>query len=85
MEKEGTRINEIDGKRSSTAGFILVLIFLLLEYGRPQDLFPAMAILHLPMIIQVLLLVALFVKGKLFRFEGIQSKIFLGLKYVTHS
>lgn len=79
MEKEGTRINEIDGKRSYTAGFILVLIYLLLEYGRPQDLFPSMAVLHLPMIIQVLLLVALFVKGKLFKFEKIQSKLFLGL------
>lgn len=59
--------------------FLLVLIFLFFDYGRPQSLIPALAILHIPMFIQILLGLTLLFKNKLFNIQNIQTKYFITL------
>jgi len=56
--------------------FYLTLLYLALEYGRPQDLIPALQPLHLPAIVIVSLLVSLLQHGRLRLGEG-RSKLFI--------
>ncbi len=56
----------------------LLLFYLLLEYGRPQDQVPFLSSLHIPAVTVVLLLLSVLFSGK-FRLKGIQTILFLGL------
>jgi O-antigen ligase len=47
------------------APFYLTLVYLMLEYGRPQEIIPGLGALHLPMIIILLLGAALVGSGRL--------------------
>jgi len=53
MEKEGV------GK----AGLFLIISYLLLDYLRPQELVPPLAALHIPMLVQALIIFSLFAVG----------------------
>ena len=64
-------------KKESLIPFSLLLFYLLLEYGRPQDQIPFLSVLHLPAITTVLLLLSILVSGTL-RLEGKQAVLFLG-------
>jgi O-antigen ligase len=59
--------------------FLLLLLFLFFDYGRPQTWLPALGSLHIPMFIQILLFASLVFKNKLFNLKNIQSKLFVGL------
>jgi len=65
-------------RKESLIPFSLLLFYLLLEYGRPQDQVPFLSVLHLPAITIVLLLLSILVSGKL-RLKGKQAVLFLGL------
>jgi len=67
----------IDNKKSLIP-FSLLLFYLLLEYGRPQDQIPFLSVLHLPAITIVLLLLSILSSGNL-RLKGKQAVLFLGL------
>lgn len=55
----------------------LTVLYLALEYGRPQDSFPGVGSLHLPAIITVSLGFALVTSGHV-RLSDIQTKLFMG-------
>jgi O-antigen ligase len=57
--------------------FYLTVGYLLLELGRPQDLVPALAPLHLPGAVSVLLMVALVLSGKI-DLSDKQTRWFIG-------
>jgi len=59
--------------------FILVLVFLFFDYGRPQNLVPGLGSLHIPMFIQILLGLTLVSRNKLFNIQNIQTKCFIAL------
>ena len=65
-------------RKEARIPFALLLFYLLLEYGRPQDQVPILSSLHLPAITIVLLLIAVFLSGK-FRLREKQTILFLGL------
>ena len=44
--------------------FYLTIAYLLLEFGRPQDLVPVLSLLHLPGLVSALLLLALILSGR---------------------
>ena len=44
--------------------FYLTVAYLLLEFGRPQDLVPVLSLLHLPGLVSALLLLALILSGR---------------------
>ena len=46
--------------------FYLVVLYLFFEFGRPQTLIPGIAALHLPALIIVLIMLSLFVSGKIY-------------------
>jgi O-antigen ligase len=65
-------------RKDARIPFSLLLFYLLLEYGRPQDQIPYLSALHLPAITIVLLLLSVLFSGK-FRIKGTQMFLFLGL------
>jgi O-antigen ligase len=73
----GARV--LDLKRKDAAlPFFLLLFYLFLEYGRPQDQFHFISVLRLPAITVTLLLLSIILYGKL-RLEGKQTVLFLVL------
>jgi len=65
-------------KKESLIPLFLLLIYLALEYGRPQDLLPFLRVLHLPAITIVLLALYSIIFGK-FRLKDKQTTLFLFL------
>ncbi len=48
------------GKKSGNGGLVLIILYMFLEYVRPQSLIPALSPLHIPMVVQFLIILALF-------------------------
>ena len=65
------------GKKSRFS-FYLILVYLLLEYGRPQVYLPFLSTLHLPAITIILLALSLFVSDKMMLIQK-QTILFLTL------
>lgn len=65
-------------RRAYGLPFYLTLIYLALEYGRPQASIPVLELLHLPAVITILLAFALIGSGKL-RLDNAQTKLFMAL------
>jgi O-antigen ligase len=65
--------------------FNLVLLYLLFEFGRPQGIFPALNVLHLPALVSILLILYLIRIGKI-SFSDPQTKLYLLLIFfmVSH-
>jgi O-antigen ligase len=65
-------------RKETMISFFLLLAYLFLEYGRPQELLPFLRELHLPGIAIVLLALSLVVSGNL-RLKERQAKVFMVL------
>jgi O-antigen ligase len=65
-------------KKESLVPLSLLLFYLILEYGRPQDLLPFIKVLHLPAIITILLALSIINSGKS-QFKDKQTVFFLFL------
>jgi len=65
-------------KNKSLIPLSLLLFYLVLEYGRPQDLLPFLSVLHLPAITIVLLALFSILSGNI-RFKEKQTALFLFL------
>jgi len=52
-------------KNESMFSFYMVVLYLFLEFGRPQNLIPVLAYLHLPALTIVFIMLSLFVSGKI--------------------
>lgn len=64
--------------QESKAGFYLVFVYLLLEFGRPQELIPALRVIPLGTGLSVLILLKVLMSGKL-DFSRLQTKLWLPL------
>ncbi|MGE0275428.1 MAG: O-antigen ligase family protein [Nitrospiraceae bacterium] len=73
VRKEG---RETGAKRGF--GFYLVLVSLLVEFGRPQDIIPGIKVIPFPSIIDLLIGVTVVMSGKL-NVENKQTKLYIGL------
>jgi len=72
--------NSIQTKdKKSGLPYFLLLTLLFFDYSRPQSLFPPLGVLHIPMIIQAILLLTLLLSRNLFNLKNIQTKCFLGI------
>ncbi len=65
----------------SNVGFYLVMMAMLFEFGRPQDLFPPLKVLPIPTLLDVSLALAVFMSGKA-NFSNKQTKLWIGLLVV---
>lgn len=80
----GDRMRELSPRRHDRLPFVILLIYLFFEYGRPQSLFPPLSVLRLPALTAVLLASFLFLRGKV-RLEETQTRLFallLGLMVI---
>lgn len=65
--------------RTYGAPFLLVLAYLFIDYGRPQDILPPLKALHPGMIVQLMLLIFLVTRGRLLSFDSPQVKFYFML------
>ena len=65
----------------SNVGFYLVMLAMLFEFGRPQDLFPPLKAIPIPTLLDVSLAIAVFRSGKI-NFSNKQTKLWMGLLVV---
>ena len=73
----GNRLAQAESK----IGFYLVMLAMLFEFGRPQDLFPPLKVVPIPTLIDVSLAFAVFMSGKA-NFSNKQTKLFMALLVV---
>lgn len=64
--------------KESNVGFYLVLLAMLFEFGRPQDVLPPLKVIPIPTLIDVSILIAVLVSGKA-TFANLQTKLWMGL------
>lgn len=72
-------MNNLDIVKNSkiyTAPFVLLLVYLFIDYGRPQDFVPLLTSMHIGKIAIGLLLATLFLNLKSLYFKNIQTKMF---------
>lgn len=74
----GKAIGVSTPRRESNVPFYLVLIYLMLEFGRPQEIIPGLRVLRLPGVVTALLAIALLVSGRS-RLSDKQTKLFMCL------
>jgi O-antigen ligase len=65
----------------SNIGFYLVMMAMLFEFGRPQDLFPPLKVVPIPTLLDVSLAFAVFMSGKA-NFSNKQTKLWMALLVV---
>lgn len=65
-------------KKESNIGFYLVMVTMLFEFGRPQDVVPPLKALPIPTFLDVSLFVAVLVSGKAI-FTNTQTKLWMAL------
>jgi O-antigen ligase len=65
----------------SNIGFYLVMLAMLFEFGRPQDLFPPLKVIPIPTLIDVSLALMVFMSGKA-NFSNKQTKLWMALLVV---
>src|SRR5438093_1951660 len=70
-------VDESTTARSGRFPFALVVTYVVLEYGRPQQLVPALAVLHLPFFVTLCLAAQLLWKGV--SFAASETKLFAAL------
>lgn len=64
--------------QESKIGFYLVLLAMLFEFGRPQDVLPPLKVIPIPTLIDVSILIAVLASGKA-TFANMQTKLWMGL------
>ncbi|MBX3340238.1 MAG: O-antigen ligase family protein [Nitrospira sp.] len=64
--------------KESNVGFYLVLLAMLFEFGRPQDVLPPLKVIPIPTLIDVSILIAVLTSGKA-TFANMQTKLWMGL------
>lgn len=68
-------------RAESNIGFYLVMLAMLFEFGRPQDLFPPLKVIPIPTLIDVSLALMVFMSGKA-NFSNKQTKLWIALLVV---
>ncbi|MDQ3235709.1 MAG: O-antigen ligase family protein [Pseudobdellovibrionaceae bacterium] len=68
-------------QKESDLGFYLVMLAMLFEFGRPQDLFPPLRVIPIPTLLDVSIFLAIFMSGKA-NFSNKQTKLWIVLLIV---
>ncbi len=68
-------------QKESNLGFYLVMMAMLFEFGRPQDLFPPLKVIPIPTLLDVSLALSVFMSGKA-NFSNKQTKLWMALLVV---
>lgn len=64
--------------KESNVGFYLVLLAMLFEFGRPQDVLPPLKVIPIPSLIDISILIAVLASGKA-TFANMQTRLWVGL------
>lgn len=76
----GSAVRLQPAPKESNIGFYLVLLAMLFEFGRPQDVVPLLKALPIPTLLDVLLFLAVIVSGKA-SFGNAQTKLWIALLF----
>ena len=74
----GTTLRALPVQKESNVGFYLVMLAMLFEFGRPQDVLPPLKAIPIPTLLDVSVLIAVLVSGKA-TFANLQTKLWMGL------
>ncbi|MCS6318854.1 MAG: hypothetical protein H8K05_13990, partial [Nitrospira sp.] len=74
----GTAVRPKSVQKESNVGFYLVMLAMLFEFGRPQDVVPLLKALPIPTLLDVSLFLAVLVSGKA-SFANMQTKLWMAL------
>ena len=72
----GSAVRRQPVPKESNIGFYLVMLAMLFEFGRPQDILPPLKVVPIPTIIVIALTSAVFISGKA-SFSNVQTKLWL--------
>lgn len=64
--------------KDSNIGFYLVMLAMLFEFGRPQDILPPLKVIPIPSLLDASILIAVLASGKS-TFSNMQTKLWIGL------
>lgn len=74
----GATVRALPVQKESNVGFYLVMLAMLFEFGRPQDVLPPLKAIPIPTLLDVSVLIAVLVSGKA-TFANLQTKLWMGL------
>ena len=74
----GSTVRSLPVQKESNIGFYLVMLAMLFEFGRPQDVLPLLKVIPIPTLLDVSILIAVLVSGKS-TFTNVQTKLWMGL------
>ena len=74
----GATVRALPVQKESNVGFYLVMLAMLFEFGRPQDVLPPLKAIPIPTLLDVSVLIAVLVSGKA-TFANMQTKLWMGL------
>ena len=74
----GATARALPAQKESNVGFYLVMLAMLFEFGRPQDIFPPLKVLPIPTLLDASLLLAVLVSGRA-TFANLQTKLWMVL------
>lgn len=74
----GTTVRDQPVPKESNLGFYLVMLAMLFEFGRPQDVLPPLKAIPIPSLLDASILVAVLASGKT-TFSNLQTKLWMGL------
>jgi hypothetical protein len=76
--RSGAAVRLQPAPKESNIGFYLVLLAMLFEFGRPQDVLPPLKVIPIPTLIDVSILIAVLASGKA-TFANMQTKLWMVL------
>lgn len=74
----GAVVRPLAVPHESKLGFYLVMLAMLFEFGRPQDILPPLKVIPIPTLLDVSILIAVLASGKA-AFRNLQTKLWMGL------
>jgi len=74
----GATVRSLPVPKESNIGFYLVMLAMLFEFGRPQDILPPLKVVPIPTLLDVSLLLAVLVSGRA-TFANLQTKLWMVL------
>jgi len=76
--QSGATVRALPVQKESNVGFYLVMLAMLFEFGRPQDVLPPLKAIPIPTLLDVSVLIAVLVSGKA-TFANLQTRLWMGL------
>lgn len=74
----GATARALPAQKESNVGFYLVMLAMLFEFGRPQDILPPLKVIPIPSLLDASLLIAVIASGRA-TLSNLQTKLWVGL------